>query len=103
MLFSPIAFEDHKSPNLPTGAAVEAINKNLELYTKAMAEVAKTNGAHFVDIFAPTKAAYPNAKPPRTINGVHLNETGYYMLAGMIDALLFPQKGEYVPPAARSS
>ena len=100
VLFSPIAFEDHKSPNLPTGAAVEAINKNLELYTKAMAEVAKTNGAHFVDIFAPTKAAYPNAKPPRTINGVHLNETGNYMLAGMIDALLFPQKGEYVPPAA---
>lgn len=101
VLFSPIAFEDHKSPNLPTGAAVEAINKNLELYTKAMGEVAKATGAHFVDLFGPTKAAYTAAKKPLTINGVHLNEDGNRALAAIIDGRLFPAAGKYAPPDAK--
>ena len=37
VLFSPIAHEDLKSPNLPDGSEN---NKRLEMYTKAMAEVA---------------------------------------------------------------
>ncbi len=89
VLFSPIAFEDHKSPNLPTGSAVEERNKNLELYTKAMAEVAKATGVGFVDLFAPTKAAYATAKEALTINGVHLNEAGNRVVAEIIDAQLF--------------
>ncbi len=98
VLFSPIAFEDHKSPNLPTGAAAEGINKNLELYTKAMAEVAKANGAHFHDLFTPMKGAYVGAKKSLTINGVHLNDDGNHKLAEAIDATLFPVAGKYAPP-----
>jgi putative heme-binding domain-containing protein len=98
VLFSPIAFEDHKSPNLPTGAAVEARNANLALYTKAIGDVAKDTGVHFVDVFAPTKIAFANAKKPLTINGVHLNEDGNRALAEAIDAGLWPAKGAYAPP-----
>jgi hypothetical protein len=58
VLFSPIAFEDHKSPNLPTGEAAEKINKNLELYTKAIADIAKANAVHFVDLWTPTAILY---------------------------------------------
>jgi putative heme-binding domain-containing protein len=100
VLFSPIAFEDHKSPNLPTGAAVETRNANLALYTKAVGEVAKATGVHFVDVFAPTKIAFANAKKPLTINGVHLNEDGNRALAEAIDAGLWPVKGAYFPPNA---
>jgi putative heme-binding domain-containing protein len=102
VLFSPIAFEDHKSPNLPTGAAADQINKNLELYTKAMGEVAAANDVHFVNLFEPTRFHYMAAelkKHPRlTINGVHLNEAGNRKLAELIDQQLFPVKGEYAPP-----
>ena len=98
VLFSPIAFEDHKSPNLPTGAAVEGINKNLELYTQAMSEVAKANGVRFVDLFAPMQYAYAHEKTPLTINGVHLNEAGNRKLAEAIDSALSPQSA-YAPPA----
>ncbi len=100
VLFSPIAFEDHKSPNLPTGAAVATRNANLALYTKAIGEVAKATGVHFVDLFAPTKIAFANAKKPLTINGVHLNEDGNRALAEAIDAGLWPVKGAYFPPNA---
>src|SRR5205823_5181562 len=40
VLFSAIAFEDHKSPNLPDG---KETNRRLELYTKAMQEAAEAN------------------------------------------------------------
>lgn len=98
VLFSPIAFEDHKSPNLPTGAAAEGINKNLELYTKAMGEVARTNDVQFIDLFTPTKKTYAAAKKPLTINGVHLNEDGNKYVAEIIEEkLIGPPK-----PADRS-
>ncbi len=97
VLFSPIAFEDHKSPNLPKG---DDINANVELYAKAMAEVAKANSVPFVDLYAPTKAAYAKAKTPLTINGVHLNDAGNRVLAGIIDDALFPASPTYPPLAA---
>lgn len=100
VLFSPIAFEDHKSPNLPTGAAVEARNANLSLYTRAIGDVAKATGVHFVDVFAPTLEAYKIVKKPLTINGVHLNEDGNRALAEAIDAGLYPVPGPYAPPNA---
>ncbi|MBA4189567.1 MAG: dehydrogenase [Planctomycetaceae bacterium] len=97
VLFSPIAFEDHKSPNLPKG---DNVNANLELYTKAMAEVAKANSVPFVDLYTPTKAAYLTAKSPLTINGVHLNESGNQKLAEIIDNALFPASPAFPPLAA---
>jgi putative heme-binding domain-containing protein len=95
VLFSPIAFENHHSKNLPTG---EEQNKNLALYTKAMGEVAKASGILFVDLFAPTKSLYTDEKKPLTINGVHLNSEGNRQVAEIIDRQLFSGKGEQ-PPA----
>jgi len=108
VLFSPIGFEDHQSPNLPTGDAVKTINNNLALYTKAMGEVAKANGAYFVDLFEPSNGMFTFQPLPQrpgdprikryTINGVHLTEAGNRALAQIIDAQLFPQGGKYTPP-----
>src|SRR5947209_7904383 len=86
VLFSPIAHEDLKTPNLPDG---RANNRRLELYTKAMAEVAKAHAVAFVDLYHPTQALYPKAEKPLTINGVHLNERGNEAVAKVIDGALF--------------
>src|SRR5687767_5870217 len=47
VLFSPVAHENLKDPNLPDGTAN---NKRLELYTAAMADVANGNSVPFVDL-----------------------------------------------------
>ncbi len=86
VLFSPIAHEDLKDPNLPDGAEN---NKRLALYTTAIAEVARAHRVAFVDLFHATKALYARAKQPLTINGVHLNEHGNQEVAKLIDAALF--------------
>ena len=86
VLFSPIAHENLKSPNLPDGTEN---NKRLELYAKAMAEVARKNGVVFVDLFNPTRARYAFVEKPLTINGIHLNATGNEAVAQIIDEALF--------------
>jgi putative heme-binding domain-containing protein len=83
-LFSPIAFEDLRSPNLPDG---KETNKRLELYTRAMAEVAAANGVPFVDLFTVSQRLHK--QKPLTINGVHLTEYGNQLIAGQIDLALF--------------
>ncbi len=85
VLFSPIAHQDLKDPNLPNG---EQNNARLGKYTAAMEEVAKANGVTFVDLFAPTKALYATSGP-LTINGIHLNEAGNKAVAQIIDKALF--------------
>lgn len=86
VLFSPIAHEFLKSPDLPDGSEN---NARLKLYTAAMAEVAKANGVTFVDLFAPTRDLYAKASLPLTINGVHLNERGDREVALAIERALF--------------
>jgi len=86
VLFSPIAHENLKNPNLPDGAEN---NKRLELYTAAMADVAKTNGVVFVDLYRPTLEAYGKSNRALTINGVHLAPEGNKVLAQIIDQALF--------------
>jgi putative heme-binding domain-containing protein len=87
VLFSPIAHEDLDDRNLTDG---QANNERLRLYTAAMANVAKANGVMFVDLFAPTLRLYESSARPLTINGVHLNQYGDQMVAGVIDEALFP-------------
>lgn len=82
VLFSPTAFENHKTPNLPDGALQ---NKNLALYTAAIKEVAQANQVGFVDLFEPSQKAYSSAAQPLTINGVHLTEPGNHEIAKIID------------------
>jgi putative heme-binding domain-containing protein len=91
VLFSPIAHENVHDRNLPDG---NDNNKRLELYTAAMADVAKANNVPFVDLFHSTRDAYGKAKKPLTINGVHLNEEGNRVVAEIIDKALFGASGE---------
>ncbi|MEI6712734.1 MAG: PVC-type heme-binding CxxCH protein [Verrucomicrobiota bacterium] len=78
VLFSPIAHEDLKNPSFSSG---DANNKNLELYTSAMAEVAKSLNVPFVDLFHASKELFQKAKAPLTINGIHLTDEGDKQLA----------------------
>ncbi|MEO8075960.1 MAG: GDSL-type esterase/lipase family protein, partial [Acidobacteriota bacterium] len=87
VVFSPIAHEDLKNPDLPDG---RENNTRLELYTRAMAEVvAKSKEVTFVDLFTPSRALYAAAKSPLTMQGVHLNSEGNRRLAEVIDRELF--------------
>ena len=86
VLLSPIAHEDLGDPHLPDGTAN---NANLELYAKAMADVAREAGVLYVDLFAPTKALYAADDEPLTINGVHLNDHGDALVSALLDEALF--------------
>jgi azurin/glucose/arabinose dehydrogenase len=93
VLFSPIAHENLKSPDFADG---EANNANLALYTAAMAEVAKTKGVPFVDLFTPSRELFATARSPLTINGIHLTEEGDRQLAPIQFKALFGSE----PPAS---
>jgi putative heme-binding domain-containing protein len=86
VLFSPIAHENLKDPNLPDGAQN---NARLEAYTQAMAEVARANRVPFVDLFHPSQKLYAEASRPLTINGIHLTPEGDRKIASAIDQALF--------------
>jgi putative membrane-bound dehydrogenase-like protein len=81
VLFSPIAHEDTKNPNLPGGAEH---NLQLEAYTQATAAAAKQAGVAFVDLFHPSLELFKTAETPLTINGVHLTAEGNRQLAEVI-------------------
>jgi putative heme-binding domain-containing protein len=91
VLFSPIAHEDLHSRNLPDG---KNNNERLALYTAAMAEVARANQVPFIDLFNTTREEYGRESAPLTINGVHLNEHGNWLVARTIDRALFPGEPE---------
>lgn len=83
VIVSPIAFQNlSATQDLPDGAAE---NKNLKLYTDAMAQVAQANNVPFIDLFAPTQKwfASDTTAPGKslTINGAHLSKAGYEKLA----------------------
>ena len=81
VLFSPIAFENLKSPSLPVG---KAHNARLELYSTAMARIAARENTIFIDLLAPTRALYAAHTEPLTINGAHLTSEGNRLLADVI-------------------
>ena len=78
VLFSPIAHENLKDANFPDGAAN---NRNLELYTAAMEEVAKANHVPFVDLFHASQALDAGSSQALTHNGIHLTDDGDRQLA----------------------
>src|SRR5262245_43637890 len=60
VLFSPIAHEDLRNPDLPDG---KENNARLEMYTLAMSQVAAAaGGVRFVNLFEPTRSLYPTVK-----------------------------------------
>jgi putative membrane-bound dehydrogenase-like protein len=81
VLFSPIAHENTRNPNVPDG---EAHNRQLEAYTRATEAAAKEAGVGFVDLFQPSLALFQSADAPLTINGVHLSDEGNRRLAEVI-------------------
>jgi putative heme-binding domain-containing protein len=87
VLLSPIAHENLHDRNLPDGTDN---NKRLALYTAAMAEVALAHRVPFVDLFAATRALYAQGSGPLTINGIHLNKKGNWLIGRTIDRALFP-------------
>jgi putative heme-binding domain-containing protein len=86
VLFSPIAHENLQNPGFPDGSKN---NPRLELYTRAMGEVARAQGVLFIDLFHPTAKLFAGTPRPLTINGIHLNEEGDRQVAGLIELLLF--------------
>ena len=90
-LVSPIAFEDKTSKH---GIKV---NANLELYTEAMAKIAKEEDVLFVDLLTPSKTWFAKSKTPLTRDGVNLKKEGYQkMVFPLIEALFEkrPQSGD---------
>jgi glucose/arabinose dehydrogenase/azurin len=95
VLFSPIAAERQRDPNFPDPAP---LNANLARYTAVMAEVARTKGVPFVDLFTPSQRLYgdaANAGLSLTVNGLHLTDEGDARLAPILFEGLF---GEPPPP-----
>ena len=89
VLFSPIANEKINDPDLPDP---KANNSNLELYTAAMADVAKANDVLFVDLFTVSQRLYAEAAKQGhslTFNTFLLTEAGNQALAPEIFKALF--------------
>ncbi|HZL88514.1 MAG TPA: PVC-type heme-binding CxxCH protein, partial [Pirellulaceae bacterium] len=84
VLVSPVPHEKLADPNLPDPAAN---NARLEMYTSAMADVAKANGVPLVDLFHGL-AMRVNGEP-LTTNGIHLNSQGNLAAAATIELSLF--------------
>lgn len=86
VLVSPIAFEDLSSKmDLPNG--IEE-NKNLNLYTEAMREVAANNKVPFVDAFTPSRE-WMNSESDITADGFQLNDSGYKKFAKLLADEIF--------------
>lgn len=89
VLVSPIAFEDRSdaSLDLPDGTTE---NANLALYTEAIGHIAEKHNTTFVNLFALTYDAF-QAKTGGafTINGCHLNQAGYQLIAPLLADLAF--------------
>ena len=81
VLFSPIAHENTRNPNVPDGMAH---NVRLAAYTRATEAAAKEAGVAFVDLFHPSLEMFKNSPHPLTINGIHLTEEGNQQLAAVI-------------------
>jgi lysophospholipase L1-like esterase len=97
-LVSPIA---HERVARLKHVDVDARNRELARYTEAMRRVAAAQGVPFVDLYKPTLAVMERAEAPLTINGIHLNEHGDRVVAGMLMAGLgfAPDGGRDATPA----
>lgn len=111
VLISPISHEAVNDPNLLTKAQVDAANVRLKLYVDAMAEVAKANEVPFVDVFTTSlktfqgqplmvSGAAVKIDGPATINGIHQNDKGDWIVATDIDHALFVARSPKVEDVA---
>ena len=88
-LVSPIAFENLTDQmDLPDGTQE---NKNLEMYTEAMREVAAQDSVLFVNAFEPSKAWMEAEEENITADGFQLNDLGYKKLADLLADQIFKE------------
>lgn len=86
-LISPIAFEDLSSKmDLPNGVQE---NKNLELYTKAIEEVAAKDTLLFVNAFDASKKWYASENEDLTVDGFQLNDFGHQKFSKFLSDQVF--------------
>ncbi|PCJ97467.1 MAG: dehydrogenase [Flavobacteriaceae bacterium] len=86
-LVSPIAFENLSAKmDLPDG--IEE-NKNLQLYTDVMREVAAMDSVLFVDAFVTTKKWFDSNEADLTADGFQLNDLGYQKFAKLLADQIF--------------
>jgi mono/diheme cytochrome c family protein/glucose/arabinose dehydrogenase len=89
-LISPIAFQNLSDKyDLPNGINE---NKNLELYSKAIQEIATKYDVLFLNAFNPSKKWYETGEQ-LTIDGFQLNTEGYQKFATLLANQLFENKG----------
>ena len=82
VLLSPIAVED--GAKFGPDAAIR--NRDVEAYSKAMAELAAEQKLAFVDLFSASKTAYEKNAEPLTSNGILLNELGARVIGRAVAA-----------------
>ncbi|MDQ6479443.1 GDSL-type esterase/lipase family protein [Dyadobacter sp. LHD-138] len=66
-----------------TAVNVSKRNEDLALYSTAIAQVASARSKQFIDIYQPIQEM--SKKETIIENGVHLNETGYFYLASVLE------------------
>jgi glucose/arabinose dehydrogenase/azurin len=93
VLLSPIAVEARSAPN------ASERNRDISLYSQAIAELARELGATFVDLLAASRDAYARSAEPLTTQGVHLNAAGTRTISAAIAQSLL---GDAAPTATES-
>lgn len=83
-LVSPIPQQALPSGHGLDAAAVERRNVDLRAYAEAAEAIAAENGVPFLEIFDGVAAAFAGEPAPLTVNGVHLNEAGYWHAARVL-------------------
>ena len=82
VLLSPLAVDERTAINTAER------NRDLALYTQAIAELAHEQGAKFIDLFTTGREAYTRSSEPLTTQGFHLNAAGTRAIADVISRSL---------------
>lgn len=82
-LMSPIAVEDGGNGGDPDP---NSRNRDVELYVRAMSELAKELNFGFIDLFSASRAAYKDKKEALTTDGIHLSDAGAQILGRAVAA-----------------
>lgn len=77
VLLSP-TLQENMGPPLPDPAAH---NADLRTYAKAVQEIAKSRKLHFIDLITLLPVSNEITSTPRTDNGLHFTEAGYWQVA----------------------
>ena len=100
VLVSPIAFENTGDRNLPSG---KEHNARLKMYTEVMSSVARSTQVAMVDLFRVTSELFDQNPKRLTLNGAHLNSSGYQALAPLFMAELFGDASTHIDQPLRTA